>query len=195
MRTFRRYAFGGWIWLLVVGGFYMAMPGCSSMALSDEMNLRAKFVDFNKQVDQKRWLIEDQITLKERAFQDGLTRSLRAAELANQDQILNASDWKQAKRDYRDKTRNQNQELRQKIRVHREQFELEWLAIQRAQEKDMKDFLEPIENEFKKNRNNPAYEKASSDFDAGKDELKDEYTKWKERVKELKTPDSFLTQT
>ena len=173
----------------------MAMPGCSSMALSDEMNLRAKFVDFNKQEDQKRWLIEDQITLKERAFQDELTRSLRAAELANQDQVLNASDWKQAKRDYRDKTRNQNQELRQKIRVHREQFELEWLAIQRAQEKDMKDFLEPMENEFKKNRSNPAYEKASSDFDAGKDELKDEYSKWKERVKEMKTPDSFLTQT
>ena len=195
MRTFRRYSSGGWIWLLVVSGFYMAMPGCSSMALSDEMNLRAKFVDFNKQEDQKRWLIEDQITLKERAFQDELTRSLRAAELANQDQVLNASDWKQAKRDYRDKTRNQNHELRQKIRVHREQFELEWLAIQRAQEKDMKDFLEPMENEFKKNRSNPAYEKASSDFDAGKDELKDEYSKWKERVKEMKTPDSFLTQT
>jgi hypothetical protein len=195
MRTFRHISHASWICLLVVGGFYMAMPGCSSMALSDEMNLRAKFVDFNKQEDQKRWLIEDQITLKERGFQDDLTRSLRAAELANQDQILNAPDWKQAKRDYRDKTRNFRSELRQKIRVHREQFELEWLSIQRAQEKDMKDFLEPMQDEFKKNRSNPAYEKASSDFDAGKDELKDEYSQWKERVKEMKTPDSFLTQT
>jgi hypothetical protein len=188
MRTFRK----AWTWGLIIIGFYAAMPGCSHMALSDEMNLRAKFVDFNKHESQKRWQIEDQITLKERAFQDELTHSMRVAELTHQDQILNAPDWKQAKRDYREKTRNLNSELRQKIRVHREQFELEWLATQRAQEKDMKDFLDPMEEEFKKNRNNPAYEKARSDFDTGKEELRDDYSKWKERVKQMKTPDSFL---
>lgn len=171
------------------------MPGCSHMALSDEMNLRAKFVDFNKQESQKRWLIEDQITMKERAFQDDLTHWMRTNELANQDQILGAPDWKQAKRDYRDKNRNFNSELRQKIRVHRDQFDLEFLAIQRVQEKDMHDFLDPMEDEFKKNRNNPAYEKARSDFDEGKEELRDSYQRWKERVKEMKTPDSFLQQS
>jgi hypothetical protein len=171
------------------------MPGCSTMALSDEMNLRAKFVDFNKQEDQKRWLIEDQITLKERAFQDELTRSMRAADLTNQDQILSAPNWQQAKRDYRDKNRNFNSELRQKIRVHRDQYELEFLTIQRAQEKDMKDFLEPMEDEFKKNHSNAAYEKARSDFDTGKEELRDDYQRWKERVKDMKTPDSFLQQS
>ena len=165
------------------------------MALSDEMNLRAKFVDFNKQEDQKRWLIEDQITMKERAFQDELTRSMRATELTNQDQILSAPNWQQAKRDYRDKTRNFNSELRQKIRVHRDQYDLDFLAIQRAQEKDMKDFLGPMEDEFKNNRNNAAYEKARSDFDTGKEELRDEYQRWKDRVKDMRTPDTFLQQS
>jgi hypothetical protein len=191
MRTFPRILIG----CLAVAGLYTAMPACSTMALSDEMNLRAKFVDFNKQEDQKRWLIEDQITLKERAFQDELTRSMRAGELNNQDQILSAPNWQQAKRDYRDKNRNFNSELRQKIRVHRDQYELGFLAIQRAQEKDMKDFLEPMEDEFKKNHSNAAYEKARSDFDTGKEELRDEYQRWKERVKDMKTPDSFLQQS
>jgi hypothetical protein len=177
---------------LLILTFYGFMPGCAHMALSDEMNLRAKFVDFSKQEDQKRWMVEDQITMKERAFQDSIKAYMRDSELKAQDAVLQAPDWKQAKRDYRDKTRNLTYEVRQRIRVHREQFELEWISVQRDQEKDMRDFLDPMEAEFKKNRQNPAYEKAQSDFEAGREDVRDEYSKWKEHIRELKTTDSYL---
>jgi hypothetical protein len=168
------------------------MPGCAHVALSDEMNLRAKFVEFTKQEEQKRWIIEDLLISDEKKFQDDLRKYQRDFELKAQDDILQAPDWKTSKRDYRDKTRNLNSELRQRVRVHREDFELRWLKIQREQEKDMKDFLDPIAAEFKANRNNPAYEKAEPDFETARDDLKDDYAKWKEKTRDLKTPDTFL---
>jgi hypothetical protein len=168
------------------------MPGCAGVALSDEMNLRAKFVEFTKQEEQKRWIIEDLLIADEKKFQDDLRKYSRDFELKAQDEILQAPDWKTSKRDYRDKTRNLNSELRQRVRVHREDFELRWLKIQREQEKDMKDFLDPIAAEFKANRNNAAYEKAEPDFESARDDLKDDYAKWKEKTRDLKTPDTFL---
>jgi hypothetical protein len=177
---------------LLVFLLYAFMPGCAGVALSDEMNLRAKFVEFTKQEEQKRWIIEDLLIADEKKFQDDLRKYSRDFELKAQDEILQAPDWKTSKRDYRDKTRNLNSELRQRVRVHREDFELRWLKIQREQEKDMKDFLDPIAAEFKANRNNAAYEKAEPDFESARDDLKDDYAKWKEKTRDLKTPDTFL---
>jgi hypothetical protein len=188
MRTFNPALVG----TLLVLSFYSFMPGCAHVALSDEMNLRAQFVDFTKQEEQKRWIIEDLLIADEKTFQDDLRKYARDFELKAQDSILQAADWKTSKRDYRDKTRNLNSELRQRVRVHREDFELRWLKIQREQEKDMKDFLDPIAAEFKKNRSNPAYEKAEPDFEGARDDLKEDYSKWKEKTRDLKTPDTFM---
>jgi hypothetical protein len=177
---------------LLVFAFYAFMPGCAHVALSDEMNLRAQFVDFNKREDVKRWLVEDSLINQEKAFQDGLRKYQRDFELKAQDSLLQSADWKTGKKEYREKSRNLNSELRQRVRVHREEFELHWLEIQRGQEKDLKDFLSPIEAEFKKNHSNPAYEKAEPDFESARDDLRDDYSKWKEKTRDLKTPDTFL---
>jgi hypothetical protein len=177
---------------LLVFLFYAFMPGCAHVALSDEMNLRAQFVEFTKREDTKRWMIEDVLISQEKQFQDSLRQYSRDFELKAQDQILQAPDWKTSKRDYREKTRNLNSELRQRIRVHREEFELHWLQIQRDQEKDLKEFLDPIAAVFKKNRNNQAYEKAEPDFESARDDVREDYSKWKEKTRDLKTPDTFL---
>jgi hypothetical protein len=179
---------------LIILGFWGITPGCSHMAMSDEMNLRAKFVDFAKQENLKRWQIEDEMVFKERTFQDGLRTYIRDTQTQGQDAILQAPDWKQAKRDYRDKMRNTNAEVRQRIRIHRDQFDLYWLKVQRDQDQDIKDFIQPIEAEFKKNRDNPAYDKALPDFETARDDLREDYSKWKEQIKDLKTSDSFLQQ-
>jgi hypothetical protein len=188
MRTLNALVTG----FLLVFALYAFMPGCAGIALSDEMNLRAQFVEFTKREDLKRWAIEDMLVNQEKIFQDSLRKYQRDFELKAQDQILQAPDWKTSKRDYRDRTRNLNQELRQRVRVHREEFELHWIEIQRDQEKDIKEFLDPIAAEFKKNHNNPAYDKAEPDFESARDDVKEDYSKWKEKTRDLKTLDTFL---
>ena len=64
------------------------------------------------------------------------------------DQVKEAPDWKQANRANHDQMRAVVAELRQKIRVHREEFQLSFLTTNAELEKDLKDFLAPIEEDF-----------------------------------------------
>jgi dsDNA-specific endonuclease/ATPase MutS2 len=107
------------------------------------------------------------------------------------DQIKAAPNWKQAQRTNRDQMRTLVNELRQKIRVHREEFQLTFLATTNELEKDLKDFLTPIEDEFRASKSE-AYKKAESDFENSRDELKDQLHAWRDRVKELRTPDTII---
>jgi hypothetical protein len=164
---------------------------CSPCSADEGLNLRDKITDFSKSANQKRWKIEDRIVQRERDFQDGIMEEWREAIQKGLDQIKQAPDWKQAQRANRDQMRAVVADLRQKIRVHREEFQLSFLATTNELEKDLKDFLSPIEQEFKKNKSE-AYQKAEGDFESARDELKDDLHAWRDRVKELRTPDTII---
>lgn len=162
-------------------------------AHADEgLDLRAKIVDYSKSVQPKRWHIEDELTHRERLFQDGLMQEYRDTITKGLQQLKDQGDWKQAQRAYRELVRNEVRELRQKVRLHREEFELTYLASANEMEKDLKEFLAPFEDEFKKNKSE-AYQKAQSDFDSSRDNLKEELSSWKERLKNLKTPSDLFS--
>ena len=160
--------------------------------LADEaLNLRDKVVNFSKAANQKRWQIEDRIVQRERQFQDGIMEEWREAIQKGLDQIKAAPDWKQAQRANRDQMRAVIGELRQKIRVHREEFQLSFLAATNDLEKDLKDFLTPLEETFRTNKSD-AYKKAEDDFQSSRDDLKEQLHAWRDRVKELRTPDTII---
>jgi hypothetical protein len=162
------------------------------IAHADEgLDLRDKITEYSKSANLKRWQIEDKLTSRERSFQDGIMQEYRETVTKGLDQIEKAPNWKQALRTYRDQMRSEISELRQKVRVHREEFQLTFLATSNEMDKDLKDFLAPLEESFRKNKSD-AYQKAENDFQSSRDDLREDLRNWKDRIKDLRTQDSFV---
>jgi vacuolar-type H+-ATPase subunit H len=157
----------------------------------DTLDLRGKIIEFSKAANEKRWKIEDRLNQREREFQDGIMLELREDQTKGLDMILNAPNWHESQRAYRDQIRRATSELRQKVRTHREEFRLTFLATTNDLEKDLKDFLDPLDKEFHDTKSE-AFKKAESDFQNSRDDLKEDLRTWKERVKDTRTPDDFI---
>ena len=172
---------------VLAGLFAGALPAARADAILD---LRQKIVDFSTAQAKKRWAVEDRMIQRERQFQDGLREEYREVALKGLRHIKDGANWKAAKRAYNERMRAETALLRQKTRVHRDEFDLTLLATSNELEREIREFLAPLEQRFRENRDE-AFRKAQDDFEDSREELREGFRDWKERAKQLKTASDF----
>ena len=153
------------------------------------IDIRGKLHDFQRDTGKLLNEFEDAFILKNRTFEDQLRATYRTAEQAVRDDIATADDWKKAQRDGREKFRKLETDMRQQVRLRREEGELEFLRFQKTREDELKSFFEGLENDILEYRKDPGYSQARSDLSEGKSELRDNLSKFRERIRSHRPAD------
>jgi hypothetical protein len=159
--------------------------------VTSELDLRGRLQQFGHELRAKAWEIEDRWIGGERAFVDGLRKELRDTQSRISDESAALPDWRKAKRELRAKTRQFEKELKQKVKIHREQLELELLGFERDRQREIQDFVDSIEREIARFKKDPGYSRARSDLSEARSELRSFLKEWKSRLKSLKTKEAF----
>lgn len=165
------------------------------------LQLRTRFTEFAESELTRLNEVEDRWTTEERTFQDQIRKELRAFDLKAIQDLNLSSDWKLKKRESRDERRRIARELNQKVRLHKEQKELELLQLQHMHEKMLKTFFDEIETSLKRfaapssspssSLNNSEVKKAEQDYKEEREELKQSVKHWIATLRNSRTKENF----
>jgi outer membrane lipopolysaccharide assembly protein LptE/RlpB len=150
------------------------------------LDLKQKFHEYAKVLQQMLWQTEDQYIARHREFRDKLKGAKRELDKQLDTLMDQGTDWKKAKKEISDKTKAFEKDVRQQEKVQWEQFQLELLRFQQSREAELKDFATGIEQELLPYKKHPAYSQAHEDFRLFRDELRDEIRDFASRMKTLK---------
>lgn len=159
------------------------------------LDLRAKILEFTRTHRQSLNAFEDNFISLERAFNDRMRHTLRDAEAQITEAMAAEGDWKKAKRDAKDATRRIQGDMKQQVRIQREQFELEILRFTKEREAAVKGFYDNMKSQIAPYRNDKDYSRgyaqADADLNEAKSELMESISNFKTLVKNLKPKENF----
>ncbi|MGK5088507.1 hypothetical protein WDW86_13190 [Bdellovibrionota bacterium FG-2] len=150
------------------------------------LNFRASFAEFSKEMRVKRRALEEKWLKGERDFSDELRNALRIAEDQFAEVVAQSGDWKAAKRDFQKKKLSLIKELKQRVKIRREELELELIRVEREQDEAMRKLISELDTELKQFKKEKQFQKARDDFQDASADLKTELSQWKNRMKAIK---------
>ncbi len=172
-------------------------PGAKAAATPNEteegLDLKKRFHEFAREAFRLRWELEDKWVNADRTFLDELRKTIRDADTKARDEVLGGIDWKRARREAKDRRRVLLADIKQRIKVKREQLELELMRFQQDREKELKEFMEKLELDLATYSKDKAFQRARDDFRNAREELRNELKRWHswmraQRIKEVPSP-------
>jgi hypothetical protein len=159
--------------------------------VSEDLDLRAKFQKFASERSQALWKFEDQLIQDQRNLMDRMRNELRLFEIEYGQKIQEGTDWAKAKRDYQALLRKQQQELKQQVKIRREELELRIMRFVQEQESQQKALIDEMDSRIKEFSKTPGVNKARSDFESARNDLRESLNKFKERMRNSKPKENF----
>jgi hypothetical protein len=159
--------------------------------ISEALDLRAKFQKFASERSQALWKFEDQLIQDQRNLMDRMRNELRLFEIEYGQKIQEGTDWAKAKRDYQASLRKQQQELKQQVKIRREELELRIMRFVQEQEAQQKALIDEMDSRIKEFSKTPGVNKARSDFESARNDLRESLNKFKERMRNSKPKENF----
>lgn len=167
-------------------------PGAPAQT-EEGLDLKKRFHEFAREAFRKRWELEDRWVTEDRAFIDELRRTIRDSDAKARDEVASSLDWKRARKEAKERRRTLLADVKQRIKVKREQLELDLMRFQQEREKELREFMEKLEADLATYSKDKAFQRARDDFRQAREELRNELKRWHswmraQRVKEVPAP-------
>jgi hypothetical protein len=173
---------------VLIGGLSLSVTWAGP---ADGLDLRLRFQRFNSERSRSLWAFEDQLIQDERSLVDRMRNELRLYEIEYGQKIEAGTEWSRARREYKESLRKYQGELKQQIKIRREEFELKILRFMSEREVEQKAFLDELDGELKKLSKAPGIGQARSDFESARTEIRESLSRFRDRMRNSRPKENF----